>query len=117
MCVLTRFRCLFNFFFKYRNSFSFAKEKAGGNTLEYASRRCHSDFEMYPLDDFESFLYSMAFVNGIELEWFKDAIYEKLNELASFKLAGEIKKNVTKIEVSLLLWNCKISFHMIIKFE
>lgn len=52
--------------------------KSKGGTLNFMSRRSHISDERYPVDDFESFLYSMCRPAGITLGWINNQTVNRI---------------------------------------
>lgn len=71
-----------------------------GNTVEYASRRCHQNKFRRAIDDVESFFYSMCHVLRVPFPWFDSSLLEKdLTE--SKEIIGRFKFQTNKIRVNI----------------
>lgn len=78
------------------------KEDNGGRTLAYASLRHHQKKRRVPIDDWESYLYTLCDLIKIPLDWFtRDMTTAAMRDKkAASTLFGELKSNRTKILVS-----------------
>lgn len=85
------------------DSASKMKEDNRRRTIEFASLRHHRKSRRVPMDDWESYLYTLSDLLSIPLDWFRKEVTDatKNDKKARFELYGKLKANRTKILVSI----------------
>lgn len=68
-------------------------------TYAYKPRRCYRNFTRFPIDDFESFFFTMCHLNGVKLKWFFTNEYNHLNKREIDRRIGEAKMDIDEILV------------------
>lgn len=69
-----------------------------GKTLKFLSRRGHKNQLRKPIDDWESFLYSMCFISFLELGWFFGYQFDGMQTEEALTAYG-LKKEQTNVTV------------------
>lgn len=93
---------------------------SNGTTLEYASRKWHTNKIRNAVDDWESFFYTCCYIHYVKLDWlFKTDLSQYSLSLASqkcFKWKNNIEKTIVRLHEFDLFhlnfnWNAVLSFN------
>lgn len=68
-------------------------ELSGGGTLNFASRMYHKEKVRCAMDNFESFLYTICYLNLLELQWFSTTEYCYPNDSIVINECRDLKED------------------------